>query len=390
MIITIVCIILSCLIIWKASDGFETASEHLGRNLSDGVKGATLNAIGSSMPEFFTTLFFLFILDNKEGFSGGIGTSAGSAVFNGMIIPAFVILVVIYKGIANGIEVSRKVFIRDGLALLICEAIFIYILGGNSLNWIQGLILMSMYGIYVLYMLSNMKKYSNLDIEENHSVTEDQTQTQQVDQSNTKNLIISIATLDLESIFIKNNIDNKSAWILLGVSISIIGGGCMLLVNCCEKLGEMLHIPIYFIAVVIASAATSVPDTILSIKDAKKGNYDDAVANALGSNIFDICFALGFPLFIYTLIYGPIRMSNEVVENVLELNLLLFICTLVAFFIYTANKRLRKKSAFSLLGIYILFIAYILGKSMHLDITHKISDTLIGIDYYIDLLRFWN
>ena len=43
--------------------------------------------------------------------------------------------------------------------------------------------------------------------------------------------------------------------------------------------------------VIIAAAATSVPDTILSIKDARKGNYNDAISNALGSNIFDICFA---------------------------------------------------------------------------------------------------
>ena len=38
-------------VIWRASDGFETASELLGENLSDGVRGATINAIGSSMPE---------------------------------------------------------------------------------------------------------------------------------------------------------------------------------------------------------------------------------------------------------------------------------------------------------------------------------------------------
>ena len=27
-----------------------------------------------------------------------------------------------------------------------------------------------------------------------------------------------------------------------------------------------------------------------------KGDYDDAVSNAVGSNIFDICVALGLPL----------------------------------------------------------------------------------------------
>ena len=78
--------------------------------------------------------------------------------------------------------------------------------------------------------------------------------------------------------------------------------------------------PIYFVSVVLASAATSVPDTIISYKDAMKGNYDDAVANALGSNIFDVCFALGLPLFLFTLIYGPIEMSSETIENVGQLS----------------------------------------------------------------------
>ena len=39
--ISILLIAVTCLVIWKASDGFEVASEYLGRNLSDGVRGAT-------------------------------------------------------------------------------------------------------------------------------------------------------------------------------------------------------------------------------------------------------------------------------------------------------------------------------------------------------------
>ena len=66
-------------------------------------------------------------------------------------------------------------------------------------------------------------------------------------------------------------------------------------------LGEFygLDIPILFVAVILASAATSVPDTVISVRDAKQGNYNDAISNALGSNIFDICFALGLPLFLF-------------------------------------------------------------------------------------------
>ena len=39
-------------LIMKACDVFELATDYLGRNMSEGVKGATLNAVGSSMPEF--------------------------------------------------------------------------------------------------------------------------------------------------------------------------------------------------------------------------------------------------------------------------------------------------------------------------------------------------
>ena len=49
MIISILIILLAMLVIWRASDGFETASEYLGRNLTDGVRGATINAIGSKI-----------------------------------------------------------------------------------------------------------------------------------------------------------------------------------------------------------------------------------------------------------------------------------------------------------------------------------------------------
>ena len=41
-----------------AASSFEGAADYLGRNLPPGVKGATLNAIASSLPEVFTTFFF--------------------------------------------------------------------------------------------------------------------------------------------------------------------------------------------------------------------------------------------------------------------------------------------------------------------------------------------
>ena len=116
MFIAILSIVIAMLVIWRASDGFETSSDYLGRNLSDGVRGATINAIGSSMPELFTTFIGLVALKEADAFAFGIGTTAGSAIFNAMIIPAVVIIAVIMKGMTRKVEVSPKVILRDGLA----------------------------------------------------------------------------------------------------------------------------------------------------------------------------------------------------------------------------------------------------------------------------------
>ena len=100
----------SCLVIWRSASGFEVASDFIGRRLSKGVKGATLNAIASSMPEFLSTVFFLFYLEDINGFSGGLGITAGSAIFNLLIIPALVILIVLVKNqFPNAVTMSSSV-----------------------------------------------------------------------------------------------------------------------------------------------------------------------------------------------------------------------------------------------------------------------------------------
>lgn len=352
-------IILAMLIIWRSSDGFEVASEYLGRNLTDGVRGATINAVGSSIPELFTTLFSLMLLGDVDNFAFGIGTTAGSAIFNGMIIPAVVILAVIGYGIALRVEVSKKVILRDGIGLILAELILIYMVSGNHLDWYHGLILMLTYVVYVVFMFANMKKNSP---QSSNETTEEVTE-KAYPVGRKPSVIKALILLDFEHVFVRKKINTVNAWTLLLFSMLVIGLACIVLIQSCEMLSEELGIAPYFIAVVLASAATSVPDTILSYRDAVAGNYDDAVANALGSNIFDICFALGFPLFAFTLFNGPISMTPETVVNVAELQASLVLLTLAAFFIYYFNKGLRRIHAYALLFLYVLFTGFIFAKA---------------------------
>ena len=211
--IPILLIIVSCLIIWRACDGFDLASRYIGRNLSDGVRGATINAISSSIPELFTTAFFLLFLNDTNGYSGGIGTTAGSAVFNAVVIPALVILVVAFFLKKDNIYVSKKVILRDGISLIIAEIILIILITGDTLFWWHGIILMITYFLYIFFMLSMMNKKEN-----NQEISDFET------SSNNSNKIQSFFKLDLESLIIgKSNINQKNAWQLLIVSTFIIG-----------------------------------------------------------------------------------------------------------------------------------------------------------------------
>ena len=364
-------ITLAMLIIWRSSDGFEVASGYLGRNLTDGVRGATINAVGSSIPELFTTLFSLMLLGEVDNFAFGIGTTAGSAIFNGMIIPAVAILAVIGYGIAKKVNVSKKVILRDGIGLIIAELILIYMISGNYLTWKHGLVLMLTYVVYVAYMFTTMNK-----TEATTAVEESQENEEANSTGRKQSILKAFMLLDFEDVFVRKKINTINAWVLLLFSMLVIGLACIVLIHSCELLSEELGIAPYFIAVVLASAATSVPDTILSYRDAVAGQYDDAVANALGSNIFDICFALGFPLFAFTLFNGPIVMTPETVANVAELQASLVILTVIAFLIYYFNNGLKQIHAFLLLGLYVLFIGFIFAKAYEYEWAIQLGQTI--------------
>ncbi len=338
--IAIILAIIASWIIAKACDKFEDSADFLGRNMTEGMKGATINAIGSSMPELLVTFIYLFVFMDTTGFAGGIGTTAGSAVFNALVIPALVIIFVFKKNKDAVIKVSKSVILRDGLFLIGAEVLLILLIG-EKLDWYHGLILMLVYVSYAGFMIYRSKK--NGDNETLDALVE--------------------TTDEEENIAEDDEMSTKKAILGLIISITFISFACWLLVYACEQLGEAMKISGYFIAVIVAAAASSVPDTILSLKDADKGNYDDAVANALGSNIFDICFALGFPLFVYTIMNDPILLSSEVFNNVVELRLILLGLTVITFCLLLLTKKINMKTGIILLSMYVGFVTFVILKA---------------------------
>lgn len=423
--IPLIIIFITCVIIWRACDGFEIASEYAGRNLTEGVRGGTINAISSSLPELLTTLIALFVLADSDGFAIGIGTTAGSALFNGMIIPASCILVAVFLVTAarrvKSVDVSPKVILRDGLFLIAAEIVLIVILNGNSLDWWQGAILVTFYLLYIFYMFGSMRKKQCNSADSHASEDADDSGNDDTEESGEEKQRTMVGhffywisfgpLLDLERVFVqekhRNQIKDESwnPWWLLAASTFVISIACFMLVKACEWLGtgseahpsyELfghsftgLGMPAMFVAVIFASMATSVPDTVMSIRDARDGDYDDAVANALGSNIFDICFALGFPLLLYTAIYGSIDLSPEIAAQSTELRGALLILTIIGFLIYFVGPRIQKNGAtliplkpwrgVALLSIYLLFVGFVIARGTNQEWALEISAVLRNI-----------
>lgn len=325
-------VVAMCFMIWKSSEYFEESTAWIGRNLTDGVKGASINAIASSLPELMTGFIFLFFIHGSDGYSGTIGTTAGSAVFNSLVIPAAIILLVTGFLHIKEIKVSRKVVTRDGLFLLLAELILIFIIKTDTISWVEGASLVLLYVAYIIVMFYKRKESVTMeDYEAEYSVT------------------------------------GGKAWFYLFISTVFMMIACSGLVFCVEKIGAELDIPLIFVSILIASAASSVPDMFISMRDAKKGNYDDALSNVLGSNIFDICIAHGLPLLIYTLIYGSITMTSQTTDYSVELRILLFLLTAITVIIYIFSKKMTKVTGIIMFALYAVFVSYVIGRAMNIS-----------------------
>lgn len=334
--------VICALIISKACNVFETSTNYLGRKMKEGVKGATLNAIGSSLPEFLTTVFFLAFATHENlarDFGASIGGNTGSAIFNSIVIPMMVIFAVIVGG-KKQVTFRKKVILRDGLFLIGAEILLLVLLSGKYLTTWHGWAFVLFYLVYLFYTLFASPNDPNKKKDYNDEDPGNWYERYQFKSDNRRAL---------------------RSWILLVFSTLIIALASAGLVEGCKAVADSLNINPLFIALVLIAAASSVPDTIISIKDARKGNYDDALSNVIGSNIFDITISMGLPLAVFLIITGQKIEFSEVGATVIDIRIMLILVTILTLMIYYFSKALTMKHVVFLGLLYTIFIFYVIG-----------------------------
>jgi len=120
-------------------------------------------------------------------------------------------------------------------------------------------------------------------------------------------------------------------------------------------MGETFGIPVPVMGLTFLAAGTSLPDALASLSVARKGRQDQAVANANGSNVFDICIGLAIPWFIaYFVFGGDVHVNSEAL--ILTVFVLFLIVALTLLVMKAEEWRLTARLGWILNGIYLLFV----------------------------------
>ena len=122
-----------------------------------------------------------------------------------------------------------------------------------------------------------------------------------------------------------------------------------------EGIATLIEIPVHIISITVVALGTSLPEVIVSITAAKKGNHGMAVGNVLGSNIFNT----------YAVMAIPGLMGNLTIpEDTMTFSVPFMIAATVLFGVICLSKRISRWEGYMLLIFYVFFIGILLERQL--------------------------
>lgn len=296
-------------------------------NLPSSVAGATLMAMGSSAPELFIALLSLF-RDGGAHSDLGIGTIVGSAVFNILVITGA-------SGLVRHASARRNVILRDCAAYVLTVGVLIFVIFDGEVSLYESLALLGSYGIYLLVLF--FWKQEDLETDQ----PEDEA-----------GLFDAVAVLQGVSAYF-----TRHPYLGFFISILVIGALCWRLVSEAIFVSSALGIPPVLVGLTVIAGATSLPDLLSSIAASRRGRGEQALANAIGSNVFDISIGLCVP---WVLAIGLFSARVRVGVEKLSESIAVLVCTVLLFMLLALRKGgIGKREGAVLLVTYVSYIVYL-------------------------------
>ena len=311
-------------------------------HLPNNVAGASLMAMGSSAPELAIAIFSLFVAGGAHS-DVGIGTIVGSAIFNILVITGV-------SAVANPAHISWKVITRDILMYSVGVILLLITIYDGKVTLLEASIYLAVYAIYLIILYKWDAYVKDTDvvgiveeaIQKEHSCTDIYHRVTIAISKGIGFLAGNARTSYLRAFF---------------VSIAFVAIISYALAESAVAFAEAIHVPAVVVALTVLAAGTSVPDMFASIVVAKQGRGDMAVANAVGSNIFDILVGLGLPwLLAMAMGSGAIAIDTA---GLMTSALLLFGTVILLFIFLLTKLKLSRWEGWALLAIYAGYVAYI-------------------------------
>ena len=311
-------------------------------HLPNNVAGASLMAMGSSAPELAIAIFSLFVAGGAHS-DVGIGTIVGSAIFNILVITGV-------SAVANPAHISWKVITRDILMYSVGVILLLITIYDGKVTLLEASIYLAVYAIYLIILYKWDAYVKDTDvvgiveeaIQKEHSCTDIYHRVTIAISKGIGFLAGNARTSYLRAFF---------------VSIAFVAIISYALAESAVAFAEAIHVPAVVVALTVLAAGTSVPDMFASIVVAKQGRGDMAVANAVGSNIFDMLVGLGLPwLLAMAMGSGAIAIDTA---GLMTSALLLFGTVILLFIFLLTKLKLSRWEGWALLAIYAGYVAYI-------------------------------
>lgn len=141
-------------------------------------------------------------------------------------------------------------------------------------------------------------------------------------------------------------------WVLLVLGLVLLVFGADLLVKGAARLAGNFGVPALVIGLTVVAFGTSAPELAVSVKAAYSGQAELAIANVVGSNIFNVLFILGLAALI-----SPLIISHQLIRQ----DVPLMVGASVVLVLMTLNNAIERwEAVILLLGLiaYTTFLFY--------------------------------
>jgi cation:H+ antiporter len=271
-------------------------------NISAFVIGATLVALGTSLPEMAVS-----ISASMKG-SGDIAVAnvIGSTIFNISLVLGAVFL------IAKKIQPSRDLFAKDSAWSLFPILIFILMGIDGKLGFLDGILFLCLMGAYLLFLIQS-------------------NQVEELDEELAK---------------------EKFAWgktlFLLLIGFIFVIGGANFAIDSAGNIARDFGVSEWIIGLFLVAFGTSLPELTVSVKAALANNADMAIGAIIGSNVANFTMVLGLSSIVNAL-------NVDLTANFFDITAALIVSVMLVFI--TANKLYNKSAGIVLMTVLALVIS---------------------------------